>query len=464
MTSIGAAEAYLSETAQERLEELDAFLRIPTIGVLVAHDADVRAGAEWLAEHMRSIGLEHVEVSETGGHPVVYADWLHADGAPTVIVYAHYDVQPVDPLHEWVRPPFEPRFEDGRVFARGAADDKGQVHLHLWAARAWMATAGRLPLNVRYVIEGEEEAGSPNFEAWLKANRDRLMADLVVVTDTGFFEGNRPAVTVGLRGNTYLQVDVSGPSQDLHSGSFGGLVQNPANALVQILASLRDGEGRITVPGFHDDVRDLSAAEHATLAALPFDEAELATRIGVSELFGEPGVRPVVRRCARPTLDICGIWAGFQGEGTKTIIPAHAHAKISARLVPDMDPQATFERLRDAILAVDVPGVDVSVTLHDTMRPFVVSVEHPAARAAARCLADVFGQEPLYIREGGSVGAVASFDEVLGRPVLLLGFTNPDDNAHAPNESLVLANYEGGIRTVVRLWAELATNEGLGDP
>jgi acetylornithine deacetylase/succinyl-diaminopimelate desuccinylase-like protein len=461
MDAIGAAEVYLSETTQERLKELDAFLRIPTIGVLAAHDGDVRIGAEWLAERMGSVGLEHVEVSETGGHPVVYADWLHAEGAPTVIVYAHYDVQPVDPLQEWVRPPFEPRFEDGRVFARGAADDKGQVHLHLWAARAWLATAGRLPLNVRYVIEGEEEAGSPNFKAWLEANRERLAADLIVVTDTGFFEGNRPALTVGLRGNTYLQVDVTGPEHDLHSGSFGGLVQNPANALVRILASLRDGEGRITVPGFHDDIRDLSAAEHAALAALPFDETELAAQIGVSQLFGEPGVGAVMRRCARPTLDICGIWAGFQGEGSKTIIPAHAHAKISARLVPDMDPQETFERLRDAILAVDVPGVEVSVTLHDTMRPFVVSVEHPAARAAARCLADVFGQEPLYIREGGSIGAVASFDEVLGRPALLLGFTNPDDNAHAPNESLVLANLEGGIRTVLRLWAELAATDGL---
>ena len=256
-----------------------------------------------------------------------------------------------------MRPPFEPRIEDGRVYARGAADDKGQVHLHLWAARAWLATAGRLPLNVRYVIEGEEEAGSPHFEAWLVANRDRLEADLVVVSDTGFFEGNRPAVTVGLRGNTYLQVDVTGPSQDLHSGSFGGLVQNPANALVRILASLRDGEGHVTVPGFYDDVRDLTPAEHEALARLPFDEAAFAAGIGVPELFGEPGVLPVVRRGARPTLDICGLWSGFQGEGTKTIIPAHAHAKVSARLVPDMDPLRTYELLREAILAVEVPGV-----------------------------------------------------------------------------------------------------------
>jgi acetylornithine deacetylase/succinyl-diaminopimelate desuccinylase-like protein len=456
MTPIEAAEAYLEQTAAERLAELVEFLRIPTIGVLSEHRDDVRAGAAWLAERMRAIGLEHVEVSETPGHPVVYADWLHAAGAPTVIVYGHYDVQPVDPLDEWVRPPFEPRLEGGRVFARGAADDKGQVHLHLWAARAWLASAGRLPLNVRYVIEGEEEAGSPHFQAWLEANRERLEADLVVITDTGFFEGNHPAVTVGLRGNTYLQVDVSGPSQDLHSGSFGGLVQDPANALVRILASLWDADGRIAVPGFYDDVRELTPAEHETMAALPFDEQAFAAEIGVPELFGEPGHLPVVRRGARPTLDICGLWSGFQGEGTKTIIPAHAHAKLSARLVPDMDPQHIFELLRQAILAVEVPGVRVEVTLHDTMRPFVVSVEHPAAQTAARCLHEVFGVEPYYIREGGSIGAVASFDEVLGRPAVLLGFTNPDDHAHSPNESLVLANYEGGVRTVARYWAALA--------
>ncbi len=456
MTPIEAAEAYLEQTEAERLAELVEFLRIPTIGVLSEHRDDVRAGAAWLAERMRAIGLEHVEVSETPGHPVVYADWLHAAGAPTVIVYGHYDVQPVDPLEEWVRPPFEPRLEGGRVFARGAADDKGQVHLHLWAARAWLASAGRLPLNVRYVIEGEEEAGSPHFQAWLEANRERLEADLVVITDTGFFEGNHPAVTVGLRGNTYLQIDVSGPSQDLHSGSFGGLVHDPANALVRILASLWDADGRIAVPGFYDDVRELTPADHEAMAALPFDEAAFAAEIGVPELFGEPGHLPVVRRGARPTLDICGLWSGFQGEGTKTIIPAHAHAKLSARLVPDMDPQHIFDLLRQAILAVEVPGVRVEVILHDTMRPFVVSVEHPAAQTAARCLREVFGVEPYYIREGGSIGAVASFDEVLGRPAVLLGFTNPDDHAHSPNESLVLANYEGGIRTVARYGAALA--------
>ena len=455
-TPIEAIEAYLERTAEQRLDDLREFLRIPTVGGLPEHADDTMAGAEWIAQHMRDSGLEHVEVSPTGGNPVVYGDWLHAEGAPTVVVYAHYDVQPVDPLELWIRPPFEPRVEDGRIYGRGTADDKGQVHLHLWAARAWLETQGRLPLNIRYVIEGEEEDGSPNFEAWLEAHRERLEADIIVVTDTGFYEGNHPALTVSLRGNTYFQLDVTGPSQDLHSGGFGGMVQNPANALVRILASLRDGEGRITVPGFYDEAPVLSEAERAEIARLPFDEAEFAQGIGVSELFGEPGYGPLERKGMRPTLDVCGLWAGFTGEGSKTIIPAHAHAKFSCRLAPGMDPNKTFERVRDAIMAVEVPGVEVEVRQLDEMWPFVVSPEHPAAQTAGACLREVFGQDPYYVYEGGSIGAVASFDRVLRVPIVMLGFTNPDDNAHSPNESLVLANYEGGTRTVARYWQALS--------
>jgi acetylornithine deacetylase/succinyl-diaminopimelate desuccinylase-like protein len=455
-TPIEAVEAYLEHTAEERLAEFEDFLRIPTIGSLSEHAHDMVRGAEWIAQHMRDIGLEHVEVSPTGGNAVVYADWLHAEGAPTVVVYAHYDVQPVDPLDLWVRPPFEPRVENGRIYGRGVADDKGQIHLHLWAAKAWMETQGRLPVNIRYVFEGEEEDGSPNFESWLKANAERLRGDLIVVTDTGFYEGNHPALTVSLRGNTYFQLDVTGPGQDLHSGGFGGMVQNPANALVRILASLRDGDGRVTVPGFYDEAPVLGEAERAQFARMPFDEAEFAQGIGVSELFGEPGYSPLERKGMRPTLDICGMWAGFTGEGSKTIIPAQAHAKFSCRLAPGMDPNRTFERVRDAIMAVDVPGVEVEVRQLDEMWPFVVSPEHPAAQTAAACLREVFGEDPYYVCEGGSIGAVASFDKILGLPIVMLGFTNPDDNAHSPNESLVLANYEGGARTVARYWEALA--------
>jgi acetylornithine deacetylase/succinyl-diaminopimelate desuccinylase-like protein len=455
-TPIEAVDAYLERTSEERLEDYVAFLRIPTIGSLPEHTADMTRGAEWLAQRMRDLGLEHVDISPTGGHPVVYADWLHAAGAPTVVVYAHYDVQPVDPHDLWVRPPFEPRVEDGRIYARGAADDKGQVHLHLWAARAWLAVHGRLPLNIRYVFEGEEESGSPHFEAWLEANRDRLGGDLVVVTDTGFYEGNHPALTVSLRGITYFQLDVSGPSRDLHSGSFGGMVQNPANALIRILASLRDGRGRVTVPGFYEDVPEPTESERAEFARMPFDEADFAAGIGVSQLFGEDGYGPLERKGVRPTLDVCGLWAGFTGEGSKTIIPAHAHAKFSCRLAPGMDPRKTFQLVRDAIMAVEVPGVTVELRQLDELWPFEVSSEHPAARTAADCLREVFGEAPYYVHDGGSIGAVASFDSVLGLPIVLLGFTNPDDNAHAPNESMVLANYEGGVRTVARYWEALA--------
>jgi acetylornithine deacetylase/succinyl-diaminopimelate desuccinylase-like protein len=454
--AIERIDAHLASSRTERVDELVEFLRIPSVSSLSAHRSDVRRAAEWLVGRLADAGLEHAEVSETPGHPVVYADWLHAPGAPTVIVYAHYDVQPVDPLDLWVRPPFEPRLADGRVYARGAADDKGQAHLHLRAARAWLGQEGRLPVNLRVVFEGEEEVGSTNFEAWLVANRARLDADLVVVSDSGFYEGNHPAITISLRGNIYLQVDVTGPDLDLHSGQFGGLVQNPANALVRILAALRHPDGRVAVPGFYDELAEPSDAHRAAQARLPFSDEALADRIGVSSLFGEPGYPPIERRGSRPTLDVCGIWGGFAGEGSKTIIPAHAHAKVSCRIVAGMDPIRTFERVRDAILAVDVPGVEVAVTLVDQMEPASVDVEHPAVRAAARCIEDVFGQEPYLIAEGGSIGAAASFMRVLGVPVVLLGFANPDDQAHAPNESLVLDNYEGGTRTIVRYWAALA--------
>jgi acetylornithine deacetylase/succinyl-diaminopimelate desuccinylase-like protein len=454
-TPITTIDAYLAETADERLAEYLELLRIPTIGVLSEHDPDVRAGAEWIAANMRSIGLEHVEVSETPGHPVVYADWLNAPGAPTVIVYCHYDVQPVDPLDLWEHPPFEPHVGDGRVFGRGAADDKGQLHLHLWAARAWLATAGRLPVNVRYVFEGEEEGGSTHFEAWLEANRERVAGDVVVISDTSFYEGNLPALTLSLRGNMYLQIDVTGADLDLHSGQFGGTVQNPANALARILAALRHPDGTIAVPGFYDEVEELSAEERAGIAGLPFDDADFATQLGVSELFGEPGYGTLERRGTRPTLDVCGLWSGFQGEGSKTIIPAHAHAKVSCRLTAGMDPQTTFERVRRAIHAVDVPGVEVNVTLIDAMKSFSASIDEPVTQAAARSLEEVFGEAPYYLREGGSIGAVDSFSRIVGAPVVMLGFANADDQAHAPNESMVLANYEGGVRTVARYFEAL---------
>ena len=454
--SFADLERHLEQTADARLADYVAFLRIPSVGALSEHTDDVRAAANFVAERLERMGIENVEVSETGGHPVVYGDWLHAEGVPTVIVYGHYDVQPVDPIDLWQKPPFEPRVEDGRIYARGAADDKGQIHLHLAAAEAWLATRGRLPLNLRFVFEGEEESGSVNLDRWLEANRERLSADLAVVSDSGFFEGNLPAITVGLRGLMYSQIDVSGPRIDLHSGSYGGAVQNPANALAQILAAVRTADGRVAVPGFYDDVRELTEKERAALAELPFDEEHYREEIGVPALFGEPGYSTLERRATRPTLDVNGLWGGFQGEGAKTIIPAHAHAKVSCRLVADQHPHRVFELLRDHVQAIAPPGVQVSLTELDGGLGTVTPIDHPATEAAARCLQEVFGRAPLFIREGGSIPVAASFGSMLGLTVVLLGFTPPDDQAHAPNEWMSLDNYEGGIRTVIRYWDALS--------
>ena len=405
------------------------------------------------------MGFEHVEVSPTNGHPIVYADWLHADGAPTVLVYAHYDVQPVDPLDLWQRPPFEPVIDNGRVYARGAADDKSHVHLHLWAARAWLETRGRLPVNIKIVMEGEEESGSDNFEPWIAANRERLTADLVLISDTGFYEGNRPALTVGLRGLIYTQIDVTGSKLDLHSGTFGGNVQNPANALATIIARLKNDDGSVAVPGFYDEVRELTPRDHEEFARMPFDENAFVAEHGLRSLFGAPGFTPLERRGARPTLDVNGIWGGFQGEGSKTIIPAHAHAKVSCRLVADMDPDKSFERLRDFVLSIAPQGVDVSVRRINDGWWVLTPIDHPATKAAAACLEEVFGEAPVYLREGGSIPAGASFNRVLGLPVVLMGFTQPDDQAHAPNESMRLDNLEGGLRTIMRYWQRLSETQ-----
>jgi acetylornithine deacetylase/succinyl-diaminopimelate desuccinylase-like protein len=452
-------ERYLDEHQADRLRTYEDFLRIPSISALPRHAADCRAAAEFLAADLTKAGVEHAEVSESGGHPIVYADWLHADGAPTVVVYGHYDVQPVDPLDLWIKPPFEPHQRDGRMLARGAADDKGQIQMHVRAAEALLATDGRLPVNVRFVFEGEEESTSEHLNGWLEANRHRLEADVAVISDTGFFEGNLPAITISLRGLMYAQIDVVGTEVDLHSGQFGGGVENPANALAQIIAALKGPDGRIRIPGFYDDVVALTDEERDAIAALPFDEEAFREQLDAPALVGEVGYSFLERRGTRPTLDVNGIWGGFEGEGSKTIIPAHAHAKVSCRLVSNQDPDRVFEQFRDYVLAIAPPGVRVSVRLLGTGHPSVTPIDHPATQAAARAIERVFGTAPYFIREGGSIPICASFEHILGLPVVLAGFTNPDDHAHAPNESLVLDNFEKGIRAIAVMWHELAATD-----
>lgn len=451
-----ALEAHLAAGAERRLARYSDFLRIPSISGIPAHAPDCRRAAEWLAGELAAAGLEHVEVAETGGHPVVYADWLHAEAAPTVLLYGHYDVQPVDPLDEWEAAPFEPLVRDGRLLARGASDDKSNVLIALLAAEAVLAVEGRLPVNLKLVFEGEEESSSVHLDAWLAANRERLAADAALVADGGFFEGNLPAITVGLRGICAAEIHVRGPFQDVHSGQHGGAIENPVNALAAIIAALKGADGRIRIPGFYDDVVALSDADSAALAELPFDEEAYRASLDVPVLVGESGFTTLERRGARPTLDVNGIWGGFFGEGSKTIIPASAHAKVTCRLVANQEPQRIFELLREQVLRVAPPGVRVEVAYLGGGRPTLTPIDHPATRAFARALEATFGRPPLFVREGGSIPVAASFASIVGLPVTVMGFMPPDGNFHAPNEWMDLANFEGGIRALARFLDEFA--------
>jgi acetylornithine deacetylase/succinyl-diaminopimelate desuccinylase-like protein len=463
-TSIDPAlEAQLESTIEARHASYLDFLRIPSISAISSHAGDCRRAAEWVVAELDRIGFEHARVIDTDGHPIVYADWLHADGAPTILVYCHYDVQPVDPLDEWETAPFEPFIRFGRVVGRGSADDKGQISMHLRAAEAFLATRGTLPINLKFVFEGEEESSSLNLPIWLKANRDQVACDAVIISDTGFFEGNSPALTLGLRGLLYTQIDVRGCASDVHSGGFGGIVENPANALARIIAELKDRDGRVQVPGFYDDVVELTPAERAQIADIPLDEQWILDVTGAPSLQGEAGFSVLERAGYRPTLDVNGIWGGFQGEGSKTIIPATAHAKVSCRLVPDQDPDKLFGLFEAYVRKVTPPGVDVRVQNLGTGRPTVVSADNPVAQAALRALEATFGVKPYLVRGGGSIPIAEVFDHVLDRPPILLGFANPDSRAHAPNEFMLLGNYEKGIRTICRLWDDLASMHHIGE-
>ena len=451
-----AIEEYLDRTAERRLESFMDLLRIPSISGLPAHAPDCRAAAEFVAADLKAAGMEHVEVSDTGGHPVVYADWLHAAGKPTVLVYAHYDVQPVDPLDLWESPPFVPIVKDGQMLARGSSDDKSQLHMHIRAIEVLMQTRGSLPLNLRVVFEGEEEASSVHLDAWLEANKNRLTADFAVISDTSFFEGNRPAITVALRGIVYFQLDVTGSDIDLHSGAYGGAVDNPINALCQIVAALKGPDARVSVPGFYDDVVDLTDSDREAFAALGLDDEAYRQSLSVPALHGEAGYTTLERIGARPTLDVCGIWGGFQGDGPKTIIPAHAHAKISCRLVADQDPEKIFGLVAAYIATVAPQSIRYTIQRLGDGKPSLTPIDRPTTQAAVRALRATFGIEPLFIREGGSVPICASFEEILGLSTVLLGFAPADGRFHAPNEWMSMVNYETGIRTIARYWDEVA--------
>jgi acetylornithine deacetylase/succinyl-diaminopimelate desuccinylase-like protein len=452
-----AIERFLDETAERRLESYKALLRIPSISGIPAHAPDCRRAAEFAAAELASAGMEHVEVSETGGHPVVYADWLHAPGKPTVLVYAHYDVQPADPFDLWVSPPFEPVVRDGKMLARGASDCKCHVAMHTRAIEALLTTRRAMPVNLKVIFEGEEESSSIHLDAWLEANKDRLRADFAVVSDTGFFEGNLPAITIALRGIMYLQLNVTGSTVDLHSGVYGGAVDNPVNVLCRIVAALKGPDGVVKVPGFYDDVVPLTAADKKAFADLPWDDEEYGKSLGVPALHGEPGFSTLERIGARPSLDVNGIWGGFEGEGPKTIIPAHAHAKISCRLVANQNPEKIFALVADYVSGVAPATVRYTIDRLGDGRPSLIAIDNPAAQAAARAIEATFGQAPLYIREGGSVPVTASIESILGQQVVMLGFAPADGQFHAPNEWMWMSNFETGIRTIARFWDEVST-------
>jgi acetylornithine deacetylase/succinyl-diaminopimelate desuccinylase-like protein len=452
---------FIRDNRERYLDELKAWIACPSVSADPARHAEVRRSAEAVVARMRAAGLTDAEVLETDGLPVAYGSWLHAPGAPTVLVYGHHDVQPEDPIALWTSPPFEGTVRDGKIYGRGSVDDKGQVLMHLAALEAHLRTRGSLPINVKVVVEGEEEIGSPSFEAFLAREKERLACDVVVVSDTAVFAEDVPSLTVSLRGLVHWEVTVSGPTSDLHSGYFGGLVVNPIEALARMIATLRDDAGRVAVPGFYDGVPELGASERAELAALPFDVAKEAAALGVPALVGGERERiPLERMWFRPTLELNGIYGGYQGPGGKTIVPSFARAKISARLVGDQDPAAVKRAVREHLERVAPPGVRVEIEDDGDVRAVTTSREHPAVGAAARAMERGFGKPPVFIGTGGTIGPVSSFDRILHLPQVLIGVGLPDDAIHAPNEKFDLAQFFGGIETMAYLYDELA--EALG--
>jgi acetylornithine deacetylase/succinyl-diaminopimelate desuccinylase-like protein len=446
------------DTEKERyLEELKDYIRIPSISTDPDFKDEVLRAGDFLVGKMREAGLT-AERIDTAGHPLVYGEWLGAPGKPTVLFYGHYDVQPVDPIELWRNPPFEPTVEGDKLVARGATDDKGQSYAHLKAVAALLAERGKLPVNVKFLVEGEEEAGGQAIDEYVKKDGGkRLKADAVVISDSSLFGPGQPSLVYGLRGLCYMEIKVTGPDRDLHSGTFGGAVWNPLNALCHIVDGLRDATtGKILIPGFYDDVRPLEAWEREEFAKLPWDEAAYRTELGVPSVFGEEGYTTRERASARPTCDVNGIFGGYMGKGAKTVLPSWGGAKVSMRLVPDQDPQKIARQFEDHVKALAPAGVTVEVTALHGGPPVIVEVKGPIVDAALDAMEEVWGARPVRIREGGSIPIVSTFASVLQCPVLLLGFGLNDDGLHSPNEKFNISHFYNGIRSIVRLLDRLS--------
>ncbi|NLI46336.1 MAG: dipeptidase [Acidobacteria bacterium] len=446
---------FLAQHETEHLEQLKELLRIPSVSAQSEHAADTRRCAGWVADHLRGIGLS-AEVCETGGHPAVIAEYQGPAGAPTVLVYGHYDVQPADPVELWQSAPFDPIESDGYLLARGVTDDKGQFFAHVKGAEACLRTAGAIPCSLKFLIEGEEESGSAHLNPFIEANRERLAADVVVISDGCQYGPDMPAINFGLRGLAFVEVKITGPDRDLHSGSYGGAVANPVNMLARMIGQLHFADGRIRVPGFYDRVYTATAWEREQFARLPFDAKAYRRSTGAPALWGEPGYTPLERTWIRPTLDVNGITGGYQGEGGKTIIPAWASAKITMRLVPDMTPEDTAAKLEAYLRQICPPSVRLEVIHHGGAPAVQVPVDGPWLEAAARALETGFGRRPFFTKEGGSIPVVGTFKSVLGIDTLLIGFGQQTDNPHSPNERMLIRDFHRGGRTSVALFHELA--------
>jgi len=448
---------YIESRRDEHLSELMEFLRIQSVSAKSEHKPDIGRAAQWVAEKLRGAGLENIEIVPTKMHPLVYGESLHTPGKPTILFYGHYDVQPAEPLELWTSSAFEPAVRNGNLFGRGTADDKGQVHIHIKALEALQKTAGKLPINVKVMIEGEEEVGSVSLWDFVKQNRDRLKADALVVSDTSMLAKGVPSITYGLRGLNYYQIEIAGPAQDLHSGVFGGAVPNPITILAETIGKLHDKNSQVAVPSFYEDVAILSRQERKALNSLPWKEKEFRKTVGAPALCGEKGYSIVEQLWTRPTLELNGIWGGYTGEGAKTVIPSKAYAKLSTRLVPNQNPAKIAKLLERHIRKLLPRSVTCKFELLSTGKPWVASYSHPIFQKAIQALQAGFGRKAVFIREGGSIPFVTQMHDTFNVPCVLLGFGLPDENAHAPDEHIALENYFGGIKAVALFYEQLAT-------
>ncbi len=451
------ALSFAQQNQQRFLNELKALLRIPSVSTLPEHKQDIQLAASFVADELKRIGFENVAVIETAGHPLIYADWLHAAGKPTALAYAHYDVQPAEPLDEWITPPFEPTERNNNLYARGAVDDKGQLWMQVKAFESlFKSNNGKLPINVRVLYEGEEEVGGESIEKYVRENSAKLKADFALVSDTELFAPELPTLCVGLRGLVYTELECQGASTDLHSGIYGGAAPNPLFALCEIIAKLKDQNGKVLIPGFYDTVKAPTEDELKAWKALPFDEEHYRkTEVGSTVLTGEPGYSVLYRTWARPTLEVHGMPGGFTGTGAKTVIPARASAKVSMRLVPDQDADDILAKYTKFVTSLVPKGVQVKVKVHSKGPASVVSTDNDFVRAANQALREVFKKETVYIRSGGSIPIVAQFQNYLKLPSVMMGLGLPDDNLHAPNEKFHIPNFYHGIESLIRFFTIL---------